>query len=139
MAEPEKTSNQLAAERTELAHDRSDLATTRTVMAADRTLMAWVRTGLSMISFGFTIYKVLQAFQASGAILPHEHSPRDLGMFLTGLGSVSIVIGTIEYRYTMRQLRSEHGVRLWRPAYVTAIVMSIGGLFLFISIISKIL
>ena len=35
-------------------------------MAADRTLMAWIRTTLSMISFGFTIYKFLQAMFESG-------------------------------------------------------------------------
>jgi len=34
-----------------------------TLMAADRTLMAWTRTSLSMLSFGFTIFKILQAFQ----------------------------------------------------------------------------
>lgn len=37
----------------------SDMGEMRTIMAADRTLMAWLRTSLSMLSFGFTIYKVL--------------------------------------------------------------------------------
>jgi len=53
-------------------------------MAADRSLMAWVRTGLSMISFGFTVYKLLQAAQANGAVL------------LAAVGSfmfVSIIVG----------------------------------------------
>ena len=45
-----------------------DLATTRTLMAADRTLMAWIRTSLSLLSFGFTIYKILQGFAESGAL-----------------------------------------------------------------------
>jgi putative membrane protein len=88
-----------------LAEERTDLAARRTVMAADRTLMAWVRTGLSMTSFGFTIYKLLQAFQSAGSILPNENSPRRIGLFLTGLGTVSILIGTIEYWQTLRDLR----------------------------------
>jgi putative membrane protein len=128
----QKTSNELAEERT-------DLAARRTVMAADRTLMAWVRTGLSMISFGFTIYKVLQAFQAAGSILPHEDTPRRIGLFLTGLGTVSIVIGTIEYWQTLRDMKGEYDVRIWRPAFIMALIMSAAGLFLFLGIISKVL
>lgn len=128
----QKTSN-------ELAEDRTDLAAKRTVMAADRTLMAWVRTGLSMTSFGFTIFKVLQAFQAAGAILPHENSPRRIGLFLTGLGTVSILMGTIEYWQSLRDLRGEYEVRVWRPAFVMALLMSLLGLFLFISIFIKVL
>lgn len=133
MKTPEqKTSN-------ELAEDRTDLAAKRTVMAADRTLMAWVRTGLSMTSFGFTIYKVLQAFQSAGSILPHENSPRRIGLFLTGLGTVSILMGTIEYWQTLRDLKGEFNVRIWRPAFVMALLLSLLSLFLFVSIFIKVL
>ena len=123
----------------ELAEDRTDLAAKRNVMAADRTLMAWIRTGLSMISFGFTIYKVLQAFQAAGSILPHENTPRRIGLVLTGLGTLSILIGTIEYWQTVRELKSEYEVRIWRPAFIMALIMSAAGLFMFLGIISKLL
>jgi putative membrane protein len=133
VAAPEqKTSNDLAVERT-------DLAARRTVMAADRTLMAWVRTSLSLTSFGFTIYKLLQAFQSSGAILPHENSPRRIGLFLTGLGTLSIVMGTIEYWQSLRDMKGEYDVRIWRPAFIMALIMSALGLFLFVSIFSKVL
>jgi putative membrane protein len=133
VAAPEpKTSNELAEERT-------DLAAKRTVMAADRTLMAWVRTGLSMTSFGFTIYKLLQAFQSSGVILPHENSPRRIGLFLTGLGTVSVLIGAIEYWQTLRDLRGDFNVRIWRPAFITALILSVLGVFLFVSIFVKVL
>ena len=37
------------------------LAVDRTRLAHERTLMAWIRTATSMISFGFTIYKFLEA------------------------------------------------------------------------------
>lgn len=132
MATPEKTSN-------ELAEARTDLAARRNVMAADRTLMAWIRTGLSMISFGFTMYKLLQAFQQAGSILPHENTPRRIGLFLTGLGTISVVIGTIEYWQTLRDLRGEYYVRIWRPAFIMALIMSAAGLFMFLGIISKLL
>ncbi|WP_208102982.1 DUF202 domain-containing protein, partial [Escherichia coli] len=54
----------------------TELAADRTLMAADRSLMAWVRTALSMISFGFTIYKILQGFQQSGTVLSGAAQPR---------------------------------------------------------------
>ncbi len=133
MAAPEqKTPNELAEERT-------GLAAKRTVMAADRTLMAWVRTGLSMTSFGFTIYRLLQAFQSAGSILPNEHSPRRIGLFLTGMGTISVVIGTIEYWATLRDLKGEYHVGIWRPAFIMALLMSLLGLFLFVSIFIKVL
>jgi len=127
-----KNSNQLAEERT-------DLAAKRTVMAADRTLMAWVRTGLSMTSFGFTIYKLLQAFQESGAILPHENTPRRIGLFLTGMGTASILIGTIEYWQSLKEMRGVHDVRVWRPVFVLALILSTAGLVLFLGIVSRVL
>jgi uncharacterized membrane protein YidH (DUF202 family) len=67
----------------ELAEDRTDMASARTLMAADRTLMAWIRTALSMLSFGFTIYKVLEGFQQAGRVLPNQHTPRNVGLFLS--------------------------------------------------------
>jgi len=124
----------------ELAEVRTDLATHRTLMAADRSLMAWIRTGLSMISFGFTIFKILEGFAAAGKLLlPSEHTPRNVGLFLTGLGTFSVLIGTIEYRQTLRDLGNAAKIRLWRPSFVVAIVMSIFGVLLFASILANVL
>ena len=126
-----KTSN-------ELAEIRSDLATTRTMMAADRTLMAWIRTSLSLMSFGFTIYKILQGFVESGTFaVSHGGSPRSVGLFLTGMGTVAMVMGTIEYWQTLKALRQLREFRLARPPFIMALLMSITGTFLFFSIITK--
>ena len=108
-------------------------------MAADRSLMAWVRTALSMISFGFTIYKLLQAFQASGGVLRRPDSPRNIGLFLIGLGTVSLVMGTIEYWGTLREIVPPNQFRIWRPIFVIALVMSAIGVILFVSIIGRLL
>jgi len=125
-----KTSN-------ELAQDRTDLATGRTLMAMDRSLMAWIRTSLSMISFGFTIYKILQGFQESGGVAAHGYSPRAVGLFLTGLGTVAMVAGTIEYYERLKLLREYQAVKTWRASLVMAMIMSGAGLFVFASIIFK--
>jgi len=125
-----RTSDELAAERTGLAAER-------TLMAADRTLMAWIRTALSMISFGFTIYKLLQGFEEAGTHLTHAGSPRTMGMFLTGMGTLAMVLGTIEYWYRLQDLRKLDSFAIWRPSLVMALLMSAIGLFLFVAIIAK--
>lgn len=122
-----------------LAQDRTDLAVSRTMMAADRSLMAWIRTALSMISFGFTIYKILQGFQESASTLPAEHTPRNIGLFLIGLGTASIVMGTIAYWQTFKELRLLQQFPMWRPSFVVALVMSGFGLLLFMGIVVKVL
>lgn len=131
--------NAEARSANELAEDRTTLASTRTLMAADRTLMAWIRTALSMISFGFTIYKVLQGFKDAGVHLAHPDSPRSIGLFLTGMGTVSMLLGTIEYWRTIVRLRQYQPVSIWRPAFFIALVMTCSGSFVFISIIIRLL
>ena len=50
----------------------NEMALDRTLMALERTLMAWIRTSLSLISFGFTIYKFLQALGDKGGVAIRE-------------------------------------------------------------------
>jgi putative membrane protein len=132
MTEEKKTSNELAQIRTRLASGR-------TLMAADRTLMAWLRTALSMISFGFTIYKVLQGFREGGAALPHPESPRQIGLFLIGLGTLAMIMGMIEYRGTIKNLQRIGRVRILRPSFFMAMLMSAMGLLLYLGISVRVL
>jgi putative membrane protein len=125
-----RSTNQLAA-------DRTNLAAKRTLMAADRSLMAWIRTALSMISFGFTIYKVLQGFQDAGVHLAHPETPRRVGLFLTAMGTISMVMGIIEYWRTIVALHEIQHYSVWRPTFVIALIMAIAGAFLFVSIIVR--
>jgi putative membrane protein len=133
VAEPEaRSTNQLAS-------DRTILAAKRTLMAADRSLMAWVRTALSMLSFGFTIYKILQGFQDAGVHLSHPDTPRRVGLFLTAMGTISMVMGTIEYWRTVVALREIQHYRVWRPTFVMALIMAIAGCFVFVSIVIRLI
>lgn len=83
-----------------------DMARERTVLAADRTLMAWVRTTLSMISFGFTIYKFLQALYESGRtdLVQHERGPRNFGLALITLGVFALAVACFQYWRELRRL-----------------------------------
>lgn len=123
----------------ELAMDRTDLAAMRTMMAAERSLMAWNRTALSMIGFGFTLYKVLDAFQQAGGLLPREHTPRNAGMILIALGVSSMVMGIIEYWASLKGLREIKYYSYWRPSFVIALVMAAVGAMLFVTLITGVL
>jgi putative membrane protein len=120
----------------DLAKDRTAMATTRTLMAADRTLMAWIRTSLSMISFGFTIYRVLEGFQEGGQQLRLEQTPRNIGLILTALGTMAMVMGVTEYWVNVRMLRRYQPVPFARPSMIMALIMAVGGVFMFFSIIT---
>ncbi|MGJ7509717.1 YidH family protein [Variovorax sp. GT1P44] len=126
---PEKTSAQI----------NTDLAVDRTVMAADRTLMAWVRTALSMTSFGFTIYKVIEGFQHDAAHTIKAEMPRDVGLFLTGLGTVAMVMGTIEYWLRIKELQHNKPLHIMQPSFVMALIMSVAALFIFVGIAFRLL
>lgn len=91
------TPNQLAGERTEMGFARS-------VMALERTLMAWIRTSLSLISFGFTIFKFLEAMQDKSGTHIRENAPRNLGIFLIFLGMGLLVLAIFQFNKATKVL-----------------------------------
>jgi putative membrane protein len=129
--EKKSSANQLAVERTELANERSDMALDRTLMAAERTLMAWMRTGISQISFGFTIYKILQGFVEEGTLKYHNMTPPRVGLLLISLGVTAIIFGIIEYRHTLHHYK----VKTKRQPVVMAGFIVLLGLTFVIAII----
>jgi putative membrane protein len=91
MDEVPLTANELATNRTTMAFDR-------TVMALERTLMGWIRTALSLISFGFTIFKFLEALQQRGDTHMRDNAPRNLGFALIVLGMGSLTLAIFQFR-----------------------------------------
>ena len=110
------------------------LAIDRTRLAAERSLMAWIRTALSMIAFGFTIYKFLQAIQQqTTATVYLPNAPRNLGLFLVGLGTVALALACIQNQKYLRKLDPSSSP--WNVAFIVAILMCLLGLVVFWSIL----
>lgn len=116
-----------------------DLGVMRTMMAADRTLMAWMRTSLSMLSFGYTIYKVLEEVREAAHIPIHSSAPRNAGMFLTVTGTAALIMGTAEYFGTLRMLRRSYLFRRVRPTLIMSVLMAIAGMALSFGILIRVL
>ena len=113
-----------------------DLGEKRTIMAADRTLMAWIRTSLSMLSFGFTIYKFLDAATEKAGHGDSE-SPQHIGLFLAGMGTLAILLGTLGYWMTLSDLKQTSQFHLGRPVLVMALIMCVAGIALFAAIATR--
>jgi uncharacterized membrane protein YidH (DUF202 family) len=73
-------------------------------MALERSLMAWLRTSVALISFGFTIYKFMDALLEKGGVNINPQRPRNIGMFLVLLGMGLLVLGLFEYKTAKKQL-----------------------------------
>lgn len=99
MSEILLTPNELATNRTTMAFDR-------TVMALERTLMGWIRTSLSLISFGFTIFKFLEALHKGGSTTVRENAPRNLGLALILLGMVTLILAIFQFRNAMKTVQA---------------------------------
>jgi putative membrane protein len=122
-----------------LAEKRTDLAAFRTIMAADRSLMAWLRTGLSLIGFGFSIYKFLEYVAADGTqIMFRKAGPRDIGLFLIGLGTLSLIFGVIDYWKSLKKLSKEFDCSPWRPPLFAASGVALLGLFLILLVVFRV-
>ena len=82
------------------------LAADRTRLAHERTLMAWVRTATSMISFGFSIAK----------LVPNRESTREswvldthtFAAIMIGVALVALTLAAIQHRRELRTLRAQY-------------------------------
>jgi putative membrane protein len=110
----------------------SELAALRTLLATDRTLMAWLRTSLALISFGFTIYKVLDGIRAEGA--PAAASPRVAGAIMAAAGTAVMLIGITDYVRALRLVGLEASIHEHRFSIIMAACMVLIGVLVTLAI-----
>ncbi len=113
------------------------LALDRTRLAAERTLMGWIRTSFSMMTFGFTIYKIMQEVgQFGGAPNAPVAQSRHLGLALSALGTVALTIACVQHWKYTKRLRHAEADGSWDLTLVVACsvvclgLLILGGLIL---------
>jgi putative membrane protein len=124
-APADRSSNDLALERTRLAIFRTELA-------SSRSLMAWVRTGLSLIGFGFTVYKFVQS---SSETLP-ETAALPIGLSVIGLGVFAILLGCVEFWRTSQEIEQTFNAPMRKFPLILAALAGTLGLILLLVVIA---
>ncbi|MET0582111.1 MAG: DUF202 domain-containing protein [Pseudoxanthomonas sp.] len=137
-AGPGQEATQGKASTTSLAETRTSLALDRTNLALERTLEAWIRTTLSMISFGFTLGKLVQSKQdqqVAGIFGERTWSITSLAYFLVVVGVAALVAATVQHRIRVHALYKRGLPRQFSVAVAVAIVVSVVGAFAFTALV----
>ena len=88
------------------------LAVDRTRLAHERTLMAWIRTATSMISFGFTIYKFLEAQpgrERRFTFVERLLDARNFAIIMISVGLFGLFFAALENHRELQALRATYG------------------------------
>ena len=110
------------------------LAVDRTRLAHERTLMAWVRTATSMISFGFTIAK----------LVPNRDNGREswildthtFASIMIAVALVALTFAAIQHHREMRTLRAQYGDRVpYSNAMLVASLVAAFGILAFVAVL----
>jgi putative membrane protein len=115
-----------------------DLALQRTVMASTRTFMAWTRTALSLISFGFSIPKVLEYANPAKMARTGDWGPRTLGTILIFLGVFVLAVSAFDHWKLVRGMRKNNQHMKFssnRLSFVVALVLTVLGALALVNII----
>ena len=85
---------------------KDEMAAERTMLALERTLLAMVRTATTLLTFGFTIIKLLEekARQASRHPILDIVSPKGVGLIMIAAGFVGLLLSTIHYVNLMKRM-----------------------------------
>jgi putative membrane protein len=113
-----------------------ELARQRTVMAAERTFMAWVRTSIALISFGFTIDKLLEYTRdATGNVMKSAEGPRNLGTALVAAGVVFLFFSSVQHWRLLRKVEPRMRIHAGRLSLFLAGFLVVVGLLALVNII----
>jgi putative membrane protein len=127
----EKSSTELAIERTDMASSRTRWAADRTLWAAERTFIAWLRTSISMIGFGISIGKAGGVIEQQGLIEESLFGLRMMGLIFIALAVIGLTGALIQqYRIVNRIARQGYPRVEPVPLGITMglLVLAFGGL-----------
>jgi len=118
--------------------DATRLAVDRTRLAYERTLMAWIRTATSMISFGFTIFKFLEAQpgrERRFTVVEQLLNARNFAMLMITVGLVGLCAAALQHHREMASLRARYGEMPRSNAMMVATLVAVFGLFALVAVL----
>jgi putative membrane protein len=121
-----KTSNDLAAERTDLSHLRSHLAN-------ERTHLAYLRTAVSLIGFGITLNRFSSYLLQNGALSPEPtrfvlRNTENVGGGMVALGIAVMIWSLHRFWRVSEDIERARYVPRYRPVLLlTAGMVALGG------------
>jgi putative membrane protein len=119
------------------ASESTLLAVDRTRLAHERTLMAWVRTATSMISFGFSIAKLVPNVAPGGTSSGRAglFDTKTFASLMIGVALIALTAATIENYREMKVLRARYPSVVPRStANAVAALIAAFGIFAFIGV-----
>ena len=128
----------VSASRTADLPDATKLAVDRTRLAYERTLMAWIRTATSMISFGFTIFKFLEAQpgrERRFTIVEQVLNARNFAMLMITVGLVGLSAAAFQHHHEMASMRARYGEMPRSNAMMVATLVAVFGIFALLAVI----
>ena len=96
--------------------------------------MAWIRTATSMISFGFTIAKLIPERQVGHAAGLFD--TRNFASIMIAVALVALMFASIQHQHEMRALRAKYPANVPASnAMIVATLVAGFGLFAFIAVL----
>ncbi len=112
------------------------LAYNRTSLSYERTMQAWIRTAISLITFGFSVYKLVDIVDRNPADRKYLVGTHAFGFILVAIGFVALAIATVEYRRSIAVLRQEYGESPRSTSVFFAGLVAVLGIFALIVMIA---
>ena len=114
------------------APNSNELSLQRTVLSHERTLMSWIRTATSMITFGFSIYKLIEEANPDQVVSRKLLTPRIVGMSMIACGLIGLLLAHIQHTIALRRLRRYDVTIPASVSSILAVLILIFGIALFI-------
>ena len=113
-------------EKEKKKEEKEELSLDRSILAFERTFLAWIRTAASLMTFGFAIYKLLEAKvheQGSHPIL-EVLTPRMIALILFTSALTGLVLAGIRFIQVKKRFDRFSNKTFLEPTMLQAYVIS---------------
>jgi putative membrane protein len=106
---------------------KDDLAIERAWLAQERTMLASIRTATTFMTFGFALFKFLEA----QLMQPHHHpwlswiTPQMIGLMMMGTGLFGLLVSVYRHFQVMKRLSAFTQRKFFTPVLVQAYIVSL--------------